>query len=205
MEVLFDGIHQFLINFQQGHLPDLGAWNYMLMALFMMLQGRASALLGGVAASAGYLNLGLIILVALLARIFVDVFWYGVGSTGVVNKFGRRVGPYERLVTKVEDNMRQRPLRFVLLAKLSNGLSLPAVIAAGSAGIPFRRWLPGSFIGEFLWTLPLLLVGYFATNALGELEGGLTYLTTGLTVVFAAGFVLYLVRSRRQSSVSTDD
>jgi len=198
--MVFDVIHQLWINFQHGQLPDLGSWNYMLMAMFLMLQGRPSALVGGIAAAAGYLNLGLIILVAVVARVFVDLFWYRVGATGYIDRLGSRIGGYEEMAGRVQDGINQRPIRFVLLAKLSNGLALPMVIAAGSAHVPLRRWLPASFFGELLWTIPLLLLGYFATDALSGIEGGLSYLTTGLTVLFALGLVAYFVRARRRRS-----
>jgi membrane protein DedA with SNARE-associated domain len=200
MDAFFDVIQQFWLDFQHGQAPDIGSWNYMLMAVFMMMQGRVSAVLGGVVAAAGYLNLGLIILVALAARVIVDLFWYKVGSTGYVDRIGRRIGAYERVADRVQEGIRQKPVRFVLLAKLSNGLSVPATIAAGSARLPIRRWLPVSFAAELLWTVPLLLVGYFGSDVLGNMEGGLSYFTLGISAVFMLFIVLYLVRSRRNSA-----
>lgn len=196
MDIVFDLVHQFWLNFQHGQLPDVGGWNYMLMAFLMMVQGRASALVGGIAAAAGYLNLGLIILVALTARLFLDLFWYKLGSTGHLDRVGRRIGFYNRAIGAVKDSLEQKPRQVILLAKLSNGLAVPAVIAAGNARIPFRRWLPASFVGEIIWTMPLLMLGYFATDSLSHIEGGVSYLTMGFTVVFFLLMVVRFTRSR---------
>jgi membrane protein DedA with SNARE-associated domain len=166
----------------------------------MMFQGRATALFGGIAAAAGYFPLLSILLVALAARIIVDLFWYNVGSSGRIDRFGNRFKSYERMADQIHEQMRDKPRRFVFLAKLTNGLSLPAVITAGSAGIPYRRWLPASFAGELLWTVPLLLLGYFATDAISQVEGGLSFMTMLSTLVFILGFVMLVVKSRRQAS-----
>lgn len=200
-DTLFEIVQQFWFNFQHGQLPDLGTWNYMIIAFFMLFQGRVSAVLGGIAAAAGYLNLFPIILVALLARLFVDLFWYNVGTTGQIDRIGHRLGAYRRVAARVEEGIQQRPMQFILLAKLSNGLSLPAVIAAGNSRVPYRRWLPASFAGEFLWTLPLFLLGYFATDAFAEWEGGLSYVTMGFSAVFFLAFLFLMFRSKRSSTV----
>ena len=197
MEEIFKTVQQLMEGFQQGHLPDLGTWNYMLVGVSMMFQGRATALFGGIAAAAGYFPLIPILLVALGARIIVDLFWYNVGSSGQIDRFGRRFGSYEQMAGQIQEQMRDKPRRYVFLAKLSSGLSLPAVITAGSAGIPYRRWLPASFAGELLWTVPLLLLGYFATDALSQVEGGLSYITFASTAIFILGFVVMFIKSRR--------
>jgi undecaprenyl-diphosphatase len=197
MEEIFETVRQLMEGFQQGQLPDLGTWNYMLVGVSMMFQGRITALFGGIAAAAGYFPLIPILLVALGARLIVDLFWYNVGSRGQIDRFGRRFERIGRMTEQVQDQMRDKPRRYVFLAKLSNGLSLPAVITAGSAGIPYRRWLPASFAGELLWTVPLLLLGYFATDAIGQVEGGLSYMTFASVAIFILGFIVMFVKSRR--------
>lgn len=199
METVLEILQGLWLDFQQGQLPDLGTWNYMLVAFFMLFQGRMSAVFGGVAAAAGYLNLLPIILVALLARLIVDLFWYNVGSTGQIDRIGHRFGFYRSIAGHVEEGVQMQPRRFILIAKLSNGLSLPAVVAAGNARVPYRRWLPASFMGEFIWTLPLLLLGYFATDKLAGLQGGISYLTVGFTTVFLLFFLFTYLRTKRAS------
>ena len=199
MEALIDFFQQILEGFQAGHMPDLGTWNYVLVGGFIMLQGRVSALLGGAVAAAGYMNLGLIILIALVARIIVDVFWYRVGATGYIDRVGGRFGAYERVAQRVHEGIHARPARYVVMAKLTNGLSVPAVIAAGSAGLPMRRWLPFSFAVEILWTVPLLFAGYFATDALTQIEGGLSYALGALGLLILSAALVFFVKSRRQA------
>lgn len=203
MEVVIDFIQEIVKGFQAGHMPDLGTWNYVFVAGFIMLQGRVSALLGGAVAAASTMNLGLIVIVALAARIIVDVFWYRVGATGFIDRIGRRFGPYERVADRVQEGIHAQPVRYVVMAKLTNGLSVPAVIAAGNAGLPLRRWLPFSFAVEILYTVPLLFAGYFATDALAQIEGGLSYVLAAVGLFIFLGAVYYVVKSRRQASTAS--
>ena len=196
---LFDTIQEYWLSFQQGQLPDLGSWNYGLLALFLVVQGRISAVVSGIAAAAGYLNLGPIILVALLMRIIVDVFWYRLGATGHIGRIGGRFRLYNRIAGPVEKGMAEKPMQFILLAKLSNSLSLPAVIAAGNSGLALRRWLPASVIGELIWTIPLLLFGYFVTDASSSFNSGLSYLILVSSTFFLVVFILKAMIQRRSS------
>lgn len=199
MEAVIDLVQEIVKGFQAGHMPDLGTWNYLLVGGFIMLQGRVSALLGGAVAAASTMNLGLIIMVALVARMIVDVFWYRVGATGYIDRVAGRFGAYERVAGRVQEGIHASPVRFVVMAKLSNGLSVPAVIAAGSAGLPMRRWLPFSFAIEILFTVPLLFAGYFATDALTQIEGGLSYALGALGVIVTLGVVYFVVKSKRRA------
>jgi len=193
---VLEPIHHFWLAFQHGQLPDIGGWNYMLMAAFVMLQGRSAAIFSGIAAAAGYLDFGLVILVAISARVVTDLLWYRLGATGYVARLAGHIGLVDRFVGRIQEGVNERPQRIILLAKLTNGLSTPAVIAAGSAGVPYRRWLPASFAGEFLWTLPLTAVGFYAMEAIGDWEGGLVAFTAGLTIVSLGFMVLKAAHSR---------
>jgi len=196
VEIYIEMIQQMWLDLQQGLLPDLGGWNYMLMALLIMVQGRASALLGGIAAATGYLNLGIIILVALLARMLVDLFWYRVGATGLIDRIGRLAGPMEKYTHRINDKVHEQPMRLVLISKTVGGLAVPVTIAVGNARVPLRRWLPASIIGELFWTVPLLLLGFFATEAASNLKGGLIYLTAGSIIVMLSITVISAAISR---------
>ena len=165
------------LDMQQGLLPDFGGWNYFLMALLIMIQGRSSALIGGIAAAAGALNLGWLILVAVLARLVVDLFWWRLGMTGLMDKLGRFAAPYRRHSVKLNESIQRRPTRVILMSKTLGGFSAPMTMAVGNAHVPMRRWLPASILGELLWILPLLLVGFFATDALSNVKGSLVYIT----------------------------
>lgn len=199
IDIYIEMIQQTWLDLQQGLLPDFGGWNYILMAVLIMFQGRASAVIGGIAAATGYLNLGVIILVAMLARMLVDLFWYRVGATGILDRVGRHAAPYRTYSERINEGIQRRPTRLVLLSKTVGGLSVPLTVAVGNARVPLRRWLPASFLGELLWIVPLLLVGFFATDMLSDIKGGLIYLTAGSLVL-----MLIFALLRKAKSIFTE-
>ena len=196
VEIYFETVQQVWADLQRGLLPDFGGWNYMIMAVLIMAQGRISAMIGGVAAATGYLNLGIIILIAVLARMVVDLFWYRVGATGLIDRIGRHAAPYRKHAGHISQRLNDHPTRLVLLSKTVGGLAVPVTIAIGNARVPLRRWLPASVAGELLWTLPLLLLGFYATDALTSVKGGIMYLTLGMTVIFVAIQIVKMVKTR---------
>ena len=196
IDIDLEMVQQLWLNLQQGLLPDLGGWNYMLIAILIMLQGRASAVIGGIAAATGYLNLGLIILVAVVARVIVDLFWYRVGATGLIDRLGRYAALYRNHVDNINESIQNRPTRLILMSKIVNTLAVPVTIAIGNARVPLRRWLPASFLGELLWVIPLLLIGFFATDALSNVKGGILYITGGSLMLMALLSAARLVKAR---------
>ena len=73
---------------------------------------------------------------------------------------------------------------------------MPAL--AGSARMPYPRFLLFNASGGILWGVTVVLLGYFAGESFGQVE---KYLGTGAAVVLAvlvlAGLAVWLVRRRR--------
>jgi membrane protein DedA with SNARE-associated domain len=189
MNSVIEPIQQFWLAFQHGQLPDIGGWNYMLMALFILVQGRSAVVVSGIAAATGSLDFWLVIVVAILARIGTDLVWYRLGATGYINRLASHIGFVDRFVSRVQEGVNDRPQRVILLTKLTNGLATPAVVAAGSTGVPYRRWLPAAFAGELLWILPLTAIGFLALGAIAQWQGGLPVMMGGVTAA-SLGFIL---------------
>jgi membrane protein DedA with SNARE-associated domain len=83
-------IEQFWTNLQQGQLPQLGSWNYLLLASLIIWQGPVATLLGGAAASAGLLRPGLVFIVAICTNLSADVLWYTIGRRGNVDRLFKK-------------------------------------------------------------------------------------------------------------------
>ena len=73
---------EFWFAFQNGNVPSLGNWNYVLLYFFTILQGPTVKLLGGAASSREFLNLYLVFGVSVTASITMDIFWYRIGTSG---------------------------------------------------------------------------------------------------------------------------
>jgi membrane protein DedA with SNARE-associated domain len=80
--------------------------------------------------------------------------------------------------------MHEHAAKILFMAKLTVSFMIPSLIAAGLVKVPWRRWFPALFAGEMLWTGSLMLVGYFATEAIKRVQQGVEYFILGLSLVF---------------------
>jgi membrane protein DedA with SNARE-associated domain len=80
--------------------------------------------------------------------------------------------------------MHEHAARILFLAKLTVSFMIPSLIAAGLVKVPWRRWFPALFTGEIIWTGSLVLIGYYATEAIKRVEKGVEYMVLALSLVF---------------------
>jgi membrane protein DedA with SNARE-associated domain len=94
--------------------------------------------------------------------------------------------------------MHRHSFKILFIAKLTSGLVIPSLIAAGLARVQVKRWFPGLFSAEILWTGTLVLVGYYATQAVSQVEKGFQYLGVVGTLALVLVFLEWLRRSYRR-------
>ncbi|MBX3051011.1 MAG: VTT domain-containing protein [Caldilineaceae bacterium] len=207
-------LSNFLGRFVQGdglwlhqiQMIQWGNWSYLLLALLVAIEGPIATLLGAAAAASGVLQLPWVFLAASAGNIGADVFWYGLGRVGKVEdiaRYGRWIGLKAEAVQRLEVGMRQNAARILLIAKLTAGLVIPALIAAGLVRAPWRKWFLPVFAGEMIWTGALVLGGYYATAYLARIERGVTYAVAGgslLALAFLAFKLRGLWRSQHASA-----
>jgi membrane protein DedA with SNARE-associated domain len=152
---------------QNGQLPPLGYWNYLILMVFVIIQGPFVTLLSGAGVAAGLFNPILAMTTSVIGSLIADVFWYNVGLLGKLERyFKSRSGKRKKMVELLQKAMQKHYLKVLLFGKLSLGLAIPAVISAGLCRIKWRRWFPVVIVGEFIFTGMLVLLGYFATESI---------------------------------------
>lgn len=211
MENILELLQEIWLDFQRGQLPELGAWNYLLLSLLMIWQGPIASLFGGAAASAGLLKPGLVFLVGVIGNLTADIVWYSLGRRGNVERFFEddgRLGMHRGRFYKLRRGMQAHATKILLMAKLSFGLAVPTLVAAGLSRLSWKKWFPVVFIGETIFTGTLVIIGYYATEAIKKVEQGLhlfLLLMTGLFIVAAIWFIPRLLRKDDTVTVSGDD
>lgn len=166
-------IGDFLTNLQAGILPNLGFWSYLLLALFVVVEGPVVTVLAGVAASAGFLKPDLVFLSAGMANLSADSVWYLVGHVSKKEhllRLGRRFGIRAMHLERLQRSVRAHAFRFLFIAKVTYGFAVPLHLTAGLSRIPWRRWFPPVLVGEVIWTGGLVLFGYYTTKTLEQIE-----------------------------------
>jgi membrane protein DedA with SNARE-associated domain len=136
-----------------------------------VVPGETAALLGGVAASRGQVSLAIMMAVAVLAAIVGDSVGYAIGSRYGPAVLRLRVLRRQReRLERGRRTLRERGGVAVLLGRFVAFLRAAMPFLAGSAHLPYGRFLAYNAAGGVLWGAGVVLVGYLAGNSYAAVE-----------------------------------
>jgi len=193
----FLGLFQlFFVSLKNRQLPQLGVWTYFLLVFLVAVEGPIATLLGAAAASAGLMRLVWVFIAASTGNLIADTLWYTLGYIGkieIILRIGQKLGLSRELLERLQKGMREHTTRILFIAKLTVSFVIPSLIAAGLVKAPWRRWFPAIFAGELIWTGSLILLGFYATEAIKRVEKGVEYLALGGGMIFVI-FLIFMGR-----------
>jgi membrane protein DedA with SNARE-associated domain len=155
-------------------------------------------------ASAGYLPVTLVFVSASIGNLMADLAWYLLGYLGKIEwvvRFGKRFGLTSQYMERTQQELEHSAPKLLIIAKMTAAFTIPMLITAGLAKVPLKRWLPGYTVAEVVWTGCLVLIGYYATEAIVQFEYGLRgwSIVAGILVVIVG---VLLVRRAFRSQAS---
>jgi membrane protein DedA with SNARE-associated domain len=197
VDTLVNLLRDFWSGLIVGQIQQLGNWNYVLLALLTIIEGPIATLLAAVAASTGLLNPQWVFVAAATGNLTADALWYSLGYLGKTDwilQHGRRFGIRPGHVAYLERSMQTHARKILLVAKLTLSFAIPALIAAGMARVPWRRWFTTIAGAEVIWTGGLVLIGYHVTLSLRRMEQGLQVVAIAGISVFLALLIRQVIR-----------
>jgi membrane protein DedA with SNARE-associated domain len=179
-------------------------------ALFVgfVLPGETAAVLAGVAASRHHVSLPLTILVVAVAAVVGDTVGYEIGrhAGGRVLR-GRMLDRHAERVQAAQDFLARRGAVAVFLGRFVAFFRAVMPALAGTAGMPYRRFLVANAAGGIAWAAGTVLLGYLAANSYRSVErvAGRTaaLVALGIVLVLLAGWRIR--RRRRRPPVAARD
>jgi membrane protein DedA with SNARE-associated domain len=171
-------------------------------ALFVgfVLPGETAAVLGGVAASRGQVELPVMIAVVVLAAILGDSVGYEVG-----HRYGARIlqlrflARHHRRLADAQDLLARRGGGAVFLGRFVAFFRAVMPALAGTSHMPYRRFLPFNAVGGLVWGTGFVLLGYVAGNSYAQLEKSvgraLALVVLGIVLV---GLIVWRVRKGKR-------
>jgi membrane protein DedA with SNARE-associated domain len=190
---------------RSGQFPEWGIWSYFALALLVAVEGPVATLLGAAAASAGVMKPWLVFVSASFGNLTADSLWYTLGRLGKFNwlmRLGSRFGMSWERMERLEKSLQEHASKVLFVAKLSVSMVIPTLMAAGLVKAPWRKWFPAVFSGEMIWTGSLVLIGYYATEAIKRVEQGLEYIILAGSLAFV---IFMLLMGRKIMSVNATD
>jgi membrane-associated protein len=175
-------------------------------ALFVgfVLPGETAAILGGVDASRGHITLWLTILTVVVAAVVGDTVGYEIGR-----HFGFRVLHWRRLdrmrdrLDRAEDFLARRGGAAVFLGRFVAFFRAVMPFLAGTARMPYPRFLAYNAAGGVCWGTGFVLLGYLAGNSYQAVERavgrGAALAVLGIVLLAVAVWRLRKHRAERSS------
>jgi membrane-associated protein len=175
-------------------------------ALFVgfVIPGETAAILGGVAASLGHVPLAAVIAVVIGAAIVGDSVGYEVG---------RQVGPRilrlrildrrRRRLDEAQNFLARRGGAAVFLGRWVAFFRAVMPALAGTARMPYPKFLAFNAAGGIAWGTVVVLVGYFAGQSYAKVEAALG--RDAALVVAGIALIALLVWQIRRHRAETDD
>ncbi len=207
MRTVLQAVNDFWTGLLAGQINPLGAWNYLLLAILVALEGPVVTLLGAALSASGLLRPQWVFAAAAAGNLTSDALWYTLGSLGKTEwllRHGQRFGLRPDHVQRLEAQMHRHSRRILIVAKLTLSFSIPALIAAGMARVPWKRWFSTVATAEFVWTGGLVVAGYYFSRYLRKLELGLQIVAiAGVVIVVALG-IRYLAHKGKHYEIPSD-
>ena len=177
--------HGYLVLFAWVLLEQLG----IPVPSFPMLLGA------GALAGAGKLDFTTALLVATLAALISDVFWFCFGlwrGTTVLRWLCKVSLEPDSCVRRTEDAYTRYGEKSLLAAKFIPGLGTVAPPLAGASEMPWYRFLLFDGLGVLIWTSSYIAIGYAFTDQLEDIALYALRLGQFLIVFVAGGLAAYI-------------
>lgn len=163
-------------------------YRYPIIFVATVIEGPIIMMLSGVMLRLSVVSF-LPILVTLIAGDLIgDVFWYSLGyhfAHPIAEKYGHFVGLTSEVLEKTKSMFKNHPTKILFISKITMGFgfALAVLVAAGMSKMSFKKYLMVNFLGQFIWTGLLLVIGYFFGNLYVEINNDLKIATTVASVV----------------------
>jgi membrane protein DedA with SNARE-associated domain len=145
-----------MLSFVQFH-------GYFLIFLIMIIEGPIITTAAAFAASLGYFNVWIILLLSFLGDAVGDVLAYTIGYFSrkrLVEKYGHFFGIKGNVLAKVDSHFRNHLGKTMFLIKMSSVLSVPGLMMAGASKVPLKKYVFWSAIIILPRAVFFVILGY---------------------------------------------
>jgi membrane protein DedA with SNARE-associated domain len=197
--------------------PVLENYGYLAVAGLILVEnfgvpapGETILVAASVYAGTGRLNIVAVGVIAVLAAIVGNCVGYAIGYFGghaLALRFGKYVFLTSERLEKTERFFERHGGLVVVVARFFEGLRQAAGVIAGTAEMPWRRFLVFTTIGAVLWVALWAPLGYLAGNHIGTIYSDIVryslYLLIALAVL-VVGLITRAVLRRRRRAAAQD-
>jgi membrane protein DedA with SNARE-associated domain len=166
-----------------------------------VIPGETAAVIGGIAASRGHVQLWAMILLVVVAAIAGDSVGYEVGR-----HFGTRIlgmpalDRYRGRLDRAQDFLTRRGGWAVFLGRFTAFFRAVMPALVGTSRMPYLRFLAFNATGGIIWGTAFVVLGFVAGHSAEKLAATVGRgMTIAVVVIVVAAVVIWQVRERRHA------
>ncbi|MGF6881134.1 membrane-associated protein [Nocardia sp. GAS34] len=168
-----------------------------------VIPGETAAVIGGIAASQGHVQLWAMILLVVLAAIIGDSVGYEVGK-----HFGHRLlgmsalDRYRGRLDRAQDFLSRRGGSAVFLGRFTAFFRAVMPALVGTSRMPYGRFLTFNATGGIIWGTTFVVLGFVAGHSAEKLAANVGRgMTITVVVIVVLGVIVWKLRERRHAKV----
>jgi len=177
-------------------------------ALFFgfIFPGETAAILGGVIASQGRVNIVALCALVVLAAIIGDTVGYWVGHRYGERLLSMRLLTHRRgAIDQALELLRRRGALAVIIGRFTAFLRAVMPGLAGASKLRYGIFLAANAVGGIIWGISFTLLGYFLGSAYKRAEKYAGWASTGILIMLLViGTVLFLRGRLRERAIELD-
>jgi len=184
-----------------AYFENLG---YLIIFLIFVVEGPITNFVAAFAASMGFFNVFIILILAILGNVVGDLIYFFIGRLGkdsFIHKYIKN-SLTEDKVKRIEKYLKHHPGKTLVVIKLTPGLPVPGLISAGAAGMEFRKFLFYSVVISAVQCSFITLLGFYSGAAFTIIYKYFKYadyLAAALTIIIVTIWILARVLSQKVS------
>ena len=141
-------------------------YKYPALVVLSFFEGPYIMMMSGFLIKLGVLTLGYTFIALSVGDLLADVCWYYIGyhfGNRVIGRFGKFFDINAESIESAKELFSNHRKKILLGSKMTAGfgLSLATLVTAGVVRAPFGEYMALNFIGQLVWTVVMLAVGYF--------------------------------------------
>jgi membrane protein DedA with SNARE-associated domain len=138
---------------------------YLILFILMLIEGPIVTLIAAFAASFGFFDIWIIVVLSLLGNIIPDVLYFSIGRVmrkKSIESFILRFGLKKSSILKLEKNLKNHTKKAVVFIKLTPFVPIPGIMLAGFLKLPYRKFFSTSILIDIGAITLYSIVGYYA-------------------------------------------
>jgi membrane protein DedA with SNARE-associated domain len=188
---------QSIIEIIRPLLDVLYAQPYLFFFLGMILAGEVVLLPAIYLAATGRLDIGLVIVLSVVATILSDLIWYYAGRKFPAAALKRIPGRgTSRVVKGLEQLFERNGTQVLFLSKFVYGTRITAQILSGVHDMPFRRYFVANALGILAVTIALVVIAYSVVGTAHRMGDVVQTMEIAFFVFVLLAVATFLVSSR---------